>query len=377
MIQEQQQSERTPSDSSVDSGPEVKLLGTEPQHSLKRDIEDIRSFYLTDDARARVEDMGNVQQSVYITAAVLKSMFLKLTPARRLMLGIAVLLFFAGMDGALMPTAAGFLALLFILMLELKDKLLAQDELAAGRAVQFALMPERSPNLPGWTSWVYSRPANDVGGDLVDHLRLSEDRLFVTVGDVAGKGLPAALFMARLQATLRALASDTSEMSALGERVNAIFYRDGLRERFASVLHLDVRANDGHLSVLNAGHFPPIVVRASGRLESLPHGGPALGMIRDATYEVHSLSLEPGDAVVVYTDGVTEARDEMGTFFGEERFRRTLSSSAGSRAAVVGRNIVESVERFVGEARPTDDLSLVVLTRTADQGSTVVPSRAG
>ena len=351
-------------ESSERSEPEVTLLGAEPQHSLKRDIEEIRSFYLTDDARARVEDMSRLQETVYVTSAVLKNMFLKLTPARRLMLGIAVLLFLSGMDGALMPTAGGFLVLLFILMLELKDKLLAQDELAAGRAVQFALMPERAPSLSGWQVWLFSRPANDVGGDLIDHIRLEDDRLFVTVGDVAGKGLPAALFMARLQATLRALAPDTSRMDVLGSRVNAIFYRDGMRERFASVLHLDVQADNGNVSVLNAGHFPPYVVRRSGRLDTLPHGGPALGMIQDATYEVHPLVLETGDSVVVYTDGVTEARNQLGEFFGEERFKQVLSAAAGSSAASIGRRIVESVERFVEEARPTDDLSLVVLVRT-------------
>src|SRR5512138_3275825 len=94
-----------------------------------------------------------------------------------------------------------------VLMLELKDKLLARSELEAGRTVQLALMPDRPPVVPGWDIWLYSRSANDVGGDLVDYLQIDPQRLGVMLGDVAGKGLPAALLMAKLQATLRALVS--------------------------------------------------------------------------------------------------------------------------------------------------------------------------
>jgi sigma-B regulation protein RsbU (phosphoserine phosphatase) len=256
----------------------------------------------------------------------------------------------------------GFLLVLVVLMLELKDKLMAHGELAVGRAVQLALLPDRNPELSGWDAWLYTRPANDVGGDLVDYLPLEGKGVGLALGDVSGKGRGAALLRAKLQATVRALATETPILSELGSRLNAIFCRDQVSGRFATLVYLEVLPDRGSVRVLNAGHMPPLIV-TDASVESLEPVAPPLGILPDARYEEQVLAGEPGSLLLVYSDGVTEARDRSGAFFGEDRLQDLLPRLRGMTAQAAGRRIVDVVESFVGEERLSDDLSLIVLKR--------------
>ncbi len=332
-------------------------------HSLRRDLEEISLFYLDDPTRDRLTSMGNFKKSIVVSFEVLKSMFFKLTPARRLMLILALFLAVNGAsDVAVGQMVGAFMIMLFILILELKDKLLAQDELAAGRAVQNALMPVTSPVVKGWDTWIYTRPANDVGGDLVDYLELESGHTAISIGDVAGKGLGAALMMAKLQATVRAVATDYESLTDLGQRVNAIFRRDGLPSKFASLAYLTVDESSNEVHLLNAGHMPPFVVRG-GQVEELTHDSPAIGIMEDPVFAEQTLTLAPGEFLVVFSDGVTEARDEFGSFFGPTRLRKLLPLLQQLPAHEIGERIVRRVEEFVGDARWTDDLSIAVIRR--------------
>ncbi|MFQ5626458.1 MAG: SpoIIE family protein phosphatase, partial [Methyloligellaceae bacterium] len=140
-----------------------------------------------------------------------------------------------------------------------QDKLLARDEIEVARQVQLARFPQEQPRLPGWAVWSYTRPANDVGGDLVDYIELDSGRLGVALGDVAGKGLGAALLTAKLQATLRALVPECRTLDELGGRLNTILHRDGLDNRYATLFYLELAHEGGHVRFLNAGHNPAIV----------------------------------------------------------------------------------------------------------------------
>ena len=131
--------------------------------------------------------------------------------------------------------------------------------------------------------WIHTHPANDVGGDLVDYLPVGEGRLGLSLGDVAGKGLGAALFMAKLQATLRALAPGRESIPALGAKLSGIFDRDGLPNRFTSLVYLEIASDSGEIRFLNAGHMPPLHLTAAGITE-LPRGGAALGILKQATF---------------------------------------------------------------------------------------------
>ncbi|MGA7306121.1 MAG: PP2C family protein-serine/threonine phosphatase [Rhodothermales bacterium] len=331
--------------------------------SMRRDLEDVLQFYLDSDSLQELREMGRFKRWWFSSWWLLKSMLFKLNPTRRILLLAAILLFLYGQAENLgFWIFMGFAGVLAVLMLELKDKLLAQDELASGRAVQFALMPERAPDFPGWDVFLYTRPANDVGGDLVDYLRVNDSRLALAIGDVAGKGLPAALFMAKLQATIRALAPDHQSLSSLGAEINRIFWRDKLPNRFASLVYFEIGSDSGTVRVLNAGHMPPLHLDREG-VRTLRHGDVALGLTRDHEFTEQSIDAAPGDVIVAYSDGISEARNEEGRFFGEERLRRLIGRLHNRSAADVGAAILESVDDFIGDARPSDDLSLVILRR--------------
>jgi hypothetical protein len=332
------------------------------RRSLRHDLQETYRFYLDEASREELSTMGQVKRWLVATWWLLKSMFFKLTPARRLFLVLSLFFVLNGSTGEPGQIYLGFIVLFFILLLEVKDKLLAQDELAAGRAVQLALMPDRTPSMPGWEVWLFTRPANDVGGDMVDFLEHEDGRLGLGLGDIAGKGLPAALLMAQLQATLRALAPGSDALATLGAELNAIFYRDGLPGRFASLVYLEIEPNEGEVRVLNAGHLPPLAVRLES-IEEMPRGAPALGLMPRVKYTEQRIHLDPGDLLVVYSDGVTEARNEYGWFFDDHRLHALLPELRGRSAEEAGRHLLDAVDRFIGDARPHDDLSLIVLKR--------------
>lgn len=327
--------------------------------NLRRDLRDIYDFYLDDESRRRVAGMGRLKRWIFISFWIAKSLFLKLTPARRLLFLVAIIL---GLQHQLFQLVAGMIVLSLILILELKDKLLAQDELAAGRAVQFALMPERNPRIPGWDVWLFTRPANEVGGDLVDCLRIQEDRTGLALGDVSGKGLGAALVMARLQSTLRALAPGFDSVADLGVQVNRSFCRDAMRSSFASLTYLEIRPDSGKIRILNAGHMPAFAVK-SGSVISMPRGGPALGVLPNGSYGEQETELEPGDLLVVYSDGITEASNEESVFFGIERLEKLLPEMRHMSAEQAGARLLSEVDQFVGSAKPHDDISLLIVRR--------------
>jgi sigma-B regulation protein RsbU (phosphoserine phosphatase) len=209
---------------------------------------------------------------------------------------------------------------------------------------------------------LYTRPANDVGGDLVDCLEIEEGRVAFTLADVAGKALPAALLMAKVQSTLRALATDALSLSDLAAKTNAILCRDGLPNRFATFVYFDVRANDGAVRLVNAGHMPPVLVSGPAYHE-LQRGDIALGMVAGATYREQHEELRPGDMLIAYSDGLTDAIDAAGEFYGDDRLRAVFPGLSGLSAKQAGDRLLESVDAFIGTSRPYDDLSLIVLKR--------------
>jgi serine phosphatase RsbU (regulator of sigma subunit) len=330
----------------------------------------LETFYLSEPDRAKLAQKRPVGRTFARLWWLVKSLLMKLTPARRVLLAAALLMLASGFQRIEFDSFSvtfrfqlfGSLLLLLVLMLELKDKLVARSELEAGRSVQLALMPERSPSVPGWDVWLYSQPANDVGGDLVDHLQLDARQHAVTLGDVAGKALPAALLMVKLQATLRAIGPEAASLSDLGAAVNRILVRDGLPNRFATLVYLLVATDSNQVRLLNAGHLAPIVVRGAA-LEELARGSMALGIMADATFEEQQVELAPGDALIVYSDGVTEAMNPSGDFFGEERLRAALRGTAGQPVDIVGGHVLRLLADFVGEAPSHDDVSLVILRR--------------
>jgi sigma-B regulation protein RsbU (phosphoserine phosphatase) len=339
------------------------------ERSLRRDFTELKDFMLTEDRQKRLKEMKQIKRWLFIAWWFLEGLFLKLTPARRLLLllGILFLLSNVNLSGNGSASSEGIhfiggLILLFILMLELKDKLLAHEELEAGHAVQDALMPQRSPQVSGWGLWLFTRSANEVGGDLVDFIQITPERIGVTLGDIAGKGLRAALLTAKLQATIRALVPDVTSLSQLASKLNFIFCRDSLPNLFASVVYAELQPDSGQIRMVNSGHLPPVVLR-NGRIEKTEKGGMALGLSPQATFTEQHVELGRGDLIIVYSDGFTEARNLEGSFFGEQRILELLPRIATDSAQQIGDRLLAEVDRFVGEARAYDDITIAILKR--------------
>jgi phosphoserine phosphatase RsbU/P len=356
------------------------------RRSVRREFAELYSFYLSEERRAELARMGTVRGIFWFWGWLLRSLLMKLSPARRVMLLGALILIVGGswsvktenVQVVVRIGVLGVLLLLVVLMLELKDKLLARDEIEVARQVQLALLPRDHPDLAGWSIWSHTQPANDVGGDLVDYLPLDGGRLGVALGDVSGKGLGAALLMSKLQATLRALAPGAGSLSALGGRLNEILVRDGLENRFATLFYLEIDPGLGTVRFLNAGHNPPFLISRDG-IEELRAGSPPLGLIPDRTYDEQARQLSAGEMLVVYSDGLTEALNEREEEFGPDRLRALAASLRGMDAPQAGARLLEAVHAFLGEIRPLDDLSLVVLSRRGSdttQSETGGPARA-
>ena len=339
--------------------------------TIRNDYAELKEFLLSEERRTRLADMNRLSRFLHLSWWLLKSLLLRLAPARRLLLALGILFYFFGdrmiqvgdrvqVGSDFRPIAAALF--LFVLMLELKDKLVAREELEAGRAVQAALMPERSPLVAGWELWLFTRSANEVGGDLLDFIRLDDGKFGVAVGDVAGKGLRAALLTTKLQSTLRAFVTDKSSLQNLGSRLNVVFNRDSLPSLFASLLYFELDEKSDAIRFVNAGHIPPMIVRTGG-VEKMEKGGMALGLASDATFVEQSAVVRSGEMILAYSDGLTEAQNESGDFYGEQRVLNLVPEIRSLSAVKAGEKVVDSVTRFVGNARAADDITIAILKR--------------
>ncbi len=344
--------------------------------SLRLDFRELKDFYIDDEKKARLEKMGWVKRTLYLIWWYVKILLLRLSPARRVLLVIGMFLILTSgniqwQSGTIRTNPETYLLggaiIVFVLMLELKDKLLARNELEAGRSVQYALMPPQRPKISGWEVWLHSEPANDVGGDLVDYIQLDDKRHALALGDVAGKGLRAALLMAKLQATVRALVPGYPDLSGLGDlmsRINGIFIRDSLRSIFASLVYIELHSDDRRVNMVNAGHMPLLLVKKnSADLGQVGKQAPALGIVSDAIYVPDAVEIEQGDTLIAYSDGITEARNAHGNFFGEGRLIKILKDKAHLSPEQIGQHILKEIEWFRGDARIYDDISMIIIKR--------------
>ena len=320
------------------------------------------------------------------------SFTMRLSPARRALYGVSVIAaalgaleLFRGFDSTnlllwpfsiYLPLPAwadggGWLILAFIginllILMEVADRLSLKGDLEVARDIQLAMLPAGVREVGDATICGVTRPANTVGGDFFDVIPLADGRIVIALGDVAGKGSPAALLMALLLAMLRTLVDEGLDAARLVHRLNVQVAKHSPASRFITLFYGLYEPASGDLQYVNAGHLPPVIRRADGRIERITGetgSGLALGMFDQATYETNRVTIKPGDLLVLYTDGITEAENPLGEAFDDAGLERVVGRTWMSDPQQIGRALLEEVERFAADARLADDLTALVLKR--------------
>jgi len=303
----------------------------------------------------------------------------KLTPPRRLLFAVSLLSFLIGLfsDSGFTYSSKGTRiavqftpfwfgisvgCLIFLLALELVDRIRVRDELEVARELQNDLLPHDLPLVPGYLFAHSYRTANEVGGDYYDLTLLPDGRLSLMMGDASGHGMAAGLVMAIADATLNtALDLDPSPERVL-TLLNRTLCRTGTKRTFMSVFYAVLTPQTGELQYVCAGHPFPLLRRANGVIEELGCGGFPLGLREPLDVVRRSVTLQPGDLLLLYTDGLPEAVDAMGkSAFGYERIQAALQ--LGGTPQAVHDGILRNFDRHVGEETLLDDLTLVVIAR--------------
>jgi sigma-B regulation protein RsbU (phosphoserine phosphatase) len=242
-------------------------------------------------------------------------------------------------------------------------------ELETARGIQERLLPAGEPELAGFEVTGASIPSREIGGDYFDFLMQDDRHLGVAIGDVSGKGMPAALLMSNLQASLQGQVIHPSSVAEIVTRVNNLIVGSTDPHMFATFFYGLLDLTSGTFTSTNAGHNPPLVLRNDGSIELLKTGGLLLGMVRGVVYKQETITLEPGEIIVMYTDGITEAvgpsaeEDDPEAMFGEEPLIEVVRRSSHLPAVGIKEAILDAVSQHTQGVAQSDDITLVVVRR--------------
>jgi phosphoserine phosphatase RsbU/P len=312
--------------------------------------------------------------------ALFQAMLMKLSPARRVLLLMAVLLLVIQVNvGSNRGNASfnlgwvGALILFMLLALELADRVTMKRDLEIAREIQQWLVPEKPPAVAGINIAFATRPQNTVAGDYYDAFVRPASAgdsisypLLVVVADVAGKSVPAALLMATFQASLRALSATPASLDEIVVGLDRYARAHSLEgRRFTTAFLAEIDPATREMRYVNAGQNAPVLLRASGQIERLETGGPPLGLplftADESAYPSARTELHPGDLLFIFTDGVAEAVSQSGDEYGESRLISCLQSAASATAAEILNRVMADVNAFAAQARQHDDITCLAL----------------
>lgn len=227
------------------------------------------------------------------------------------------------------------------------------------RTIQESFLPQKMPDLEGYAFSAHYTPAQEVGGDFYDFIPMDSGRIGIVIGDVSGKGVPAALYMAKLGSDLRTLAFTERGPAQALYKLNNILAERSRRGMFATLLYAELDTQGGALTVSNAGHLPILVRKRDGSVSMLrSEGGSPLGILPNMQFGEEKTGIEPGDTIVFYTDGIIEAMNGKEELFGFERLEAAVRS-AGREPEAVKKTVIDAVNRFIGLSPQHDDMTLV------------------
>ena len=236
-----------------------------------------------------------------------------------------------------------------------------QGQLEVARQVQLELLPPRDPELPGYDISAYNYPSEEVSGDYYDWVRIYDDEIGIVIADVSGKGVPAAILMAFLRASLRAATHIGYATNISMAKVNYLLWESIERNQFVTAFHGILDASNRTLSYSNAGHNPPLLLKANGETQIIEHGELPLGMFRGTRYHEYHLLIEPGDVLVLYTDGVTEALSPEGVEFGRDRLLQAVRENCEQPARELIASLEMAVLGWTANAGASDDVTFFVI----------------
>ncbi|MGH9840542.1 MAG: SpoIIE family protein phosphatase [Blastocatellia bacterium] len=238
-----------------------------------------------------------------------------------------------------------------------------ENELALASEIQLRLHPESSPSIPGYDLVGVSFPCYEVGGDYYDFIAKRDGRHVIALGDVSGKGTAAALLMSSVHAAVRAHTTTRLSASEVVGEINQYIYDNTPSNRYVTLFYSELDPRTHQLTYINCGHNSPLLVRATGEVTALDIGGFPVGITPFGDYREGFVTLEPGDVLVIYSDGASENLNEAGEEFGEARLIEITQKNRGRTAAGLRDRIDEALTRFQGRAKSVDDLTLVILKR--------------
>ena len=244
---------------------------------------------------------------------------------------------------------------------QLIEKKRLQGQLEVARQVQLELLPANDPALEGFDVSAYNFPTEEVSGDYYDWVRIYEDQIGIVIADVSGKGVPAAILMAFLRASLRAASHIGYATHISMAKVNYLLWESIERNQFVTAFYGILDASNRTLSFSNAGHNPPLLVKANGETRFITEGEQPLGMFQHTRYHENHVVLEPGDVFVLYTDGATEAESPAGEEFGRDRLVDAVKASLDKPAREMIASIQMSVLEWTASAGATDDVTFFVI----------------
>lgn len=245
---------------------------------------------------------------------------------------------------------------------EAESARLLKHELALAAGVQQRLFPDESALMPGLEYTGLCRPARFVGGDYYDFLQFADGSFGFTLGDVSGKGLPAAVLMASIHTLSRALLQRyPHELSSATTELNHSLHQSSSADRYSTFFCGTLNAARDQLTYVNAGHIPPFIIRATGRMERPVEGDMPVGLLADALYSQHTVCMNPGDQIVCVSDGIIEAQTEEGELWGEDSLESMLLENADTGTKQLAQRILQAADQFAGHAEQFDDMTIIVV----------------
>ncbi len=341
------------------------LTSDEFEKLVTKDVPGLYKFYARD-MKKPDQSQDKFKRWLLFVRNFIVALLRKLTPLRRLLFSIAIFIYAAGfITDNPQWYSTSIVILAFLVILEVADKIIAKDEISIAREVQDSMIPKSAPNYEGYDIDCYCETATDVGGDFIDFVN-REDRLLITVGDISGKGMGAALHMVHVRAIIRYVADIISEPVDIMKTLNRDIIKNFKKGLFLTAVLAEI--DKGKIKLCRGGH-PPIMYykKSKNRCEELKPAGSALGMMNEELFNktIQSIDIEPqsGDVIFIYTDGIFEAMNSNKDEYGLAKVKEVLGANAYKEVGDIKRILVDSVNNFRGMNEVNDDITFAIIKK--------------